>query len=207
MNPLVGTGSTERRIRELSFETLLGIDLKGNIQPNLAESWEISKDGKLYTFKLRRGVKFHNGREMAAEDVKYAIDYTKNAKNGASGYKELALIENVEIIDKHALKLSLKSANPAALYSFAEIRAFSVVPKGSLPEGISKIAAFPASTGPFKFVEWQPQQRIVFERYDDYWGQRAFLDRVILRPISDDSVRLTALQAGDVDITERTPYE
>ncbi|MGH7831683.1 MAG: ABC transporter substrate-binding protein [Candidatus Binatia bacterium] len=64
MNPLVGTGSTERRIRELIFEPLLGIDLKGNIHPNLAASWEVSKDGKLYTFKLRRGVKFHNGREM-----------------------------------------------------------------------------------------------------------------------------------------------
>ena len=207
MNPLVGTGSTERRIRELIFEPLLGIDLKGNIHPNLAEAWEISKDGKLYTFKLRKGVKFHNGQEMTAEDVKYAIDYTMNAKNGASGYKELALIERVEVIDKHALKMHLKSANLAAIYSFAEIRAFSVIPKGSLPEGISKIATFPPGTGPFKFVEWQPQQRIVFERYDDYWGHKAFVDKVILRPISDDNVRLTALQAGDVDMTERAPYE
>jgi peptide/nickel transport system substrate-binding protein len=207
MNPLVATGSTERRLRELAFEPLLGIDLKGNIHPNLAEAWEVSKDGKLYAFKLRKEVKFHNGQEMTAEDVKYAIDYTMNPKNGASGFKELALIERVEVLDRHALRVHLKTANPASIYTFAEIRAFSVVPKGSLPEGISKIPAFPPGTGPFKFVEWQPQRRIVFERYDDYWGHKAFIDRVILRPISDDTVRLTALQAGDIDITERAPYE
>src|SRR5215475_6636908 len=83
MNPLINTSSTEARIRELMFEPLLARDLKGAIQPRLAESWEVSKDGKLYTFRLRRGVKFHNGKEMTADDLKYAIDYTLNPKNGA----------------------------------------------------------------------------------------------------------------------------
>ena len=85
MNPLVNTSSTEARIRELMFEPLLARDLKGAIQPRLAESWEVSKDGKLYTFKLRRSVKFHSGKEMTADDLKYAIDYTLNPKNGAYG--------------------------------------------------------------------------------------------------------------------------
>ena len=85
MNPLVNTSSTEARIRELMFEPLLARDAKGVIQPRLAESWDISKDGKVYTFKLRKGVKFHNGKEMTADDIKYAIDYTLNPKNGAYG--------------------------------------------------------------------------------------------------------------------------
>src|SRR3977135_4332381 len=82
MNPLVNTSSTEGRIRDLMYEPLLARDLKGAIQPRLAESWEISKDRKIYTFKLRRGVKFHNGAEMTADDIKFAIDYTLNPKNG-----------------------------------------------------------------------------------------------------------------------------
>ena len=89
MNPLVNTSSTEARIRELMFEPLLARDLKGAIQPRLAESWEISKDGKLYTFKLRHGVKFHNGKELTADDIKFAIDYTFNPKNGAYGFEDL----------------------------------------------------------------------------------------------------------------------
>src|SRR5499427_10989467 len=75
MNPLVNTSSTESRIRELMFEPLLARDTKGAIQPRLAESWEISKDGKLYTFRLRKGVKFHNGKELTADDIEFAIDY------------------------------------------------------------------------------------------------------------------------------------
>ena len=66
MNPMVSTRSTEKMIRDLMFEPLLGMDLEGNIQPNLAMSWEVSSDGKLYTFQLRKGVKFHDGREMSA---------------------------------------------------------------------------------------------------------------------------------------------
>ncbi len=85
MNPLVRTRSTDRSIRDLMFEPLLGIDLKGNIQPYLAESWDVSKDGRQITFHLRKGVKFHDGREMAAEDAKYAIDYSLNPKNGVHG--------------------------------------------------------------------------------------------------------------------------
>src|SRR5919106_1819585 len=89
MNPLVNTSSTEARIRELMFEPLLARDLNGAIQPRLAESWEVSKDGKLYTFRLRKGVKFHNGKELTAEDIKFAVDYTLNPKNGAYGFEDL----------------------------------------------------------------------------------------------------------------------
>lgn len=207
MNPLVNTSSTESRIRELMFEPLLGRDAKGAIRPRLAESWEMSKDGKLYTFHLRKGVKFHNGKEMTAEDVKFAVDYTLNPKNGAYGLPDLESVDRVELVDKYALKFSLKKINPLFLTLLADIRAFSVVPKESLPEGMKKPSTFPPGTGPFKFVEWKPGQQIVFERFADYWGEKAFVDRVVMREIGDATVRFTALQAGDVDIIERTPYE
>ena len=205
MNALVATGSSERRLRDLMFESLVGLDLKGVVHPNLAESWEISNDGKLYTFKLRKGVKFHNGQEMTAEDAKFSMDYTMNPKNGTRGYSVLKIVDRVEAADKNTLKVYLKNASPGFLYTLVKIQTFSVVPKGSMPEGVRKLKRYPVGTGPFKFVEWQPKQRIVLERYDGYWGHKAFVDRVILRPIPNATVRMTALRAGDIDMVVRAP--
>ena len=207
LNPLVRTSSTEKRIRDLMFESLLGMDLKGKIQPNLAESWDVSKDGKIYTFRLRKGVKFHNGQEVTAEDAKFAIDYTLNPKNGATGLNDLSQVEGAKAVDRYTLKVYLKKPNPAFTILLTSIRTFSVIPKGSLEEGVRRPPKFPPGTGPFKFVEWKPGRRIVIDRFDDYWGHKAYLDRVILRVISDDTVRLTAVRAGDVDLMVRVPYE
>ena len=207
LNPLVRTISTDKEIRKIMFEPLLGLDLKGQIQPRLAESWEISKDGKSYTFNLRRGVKFHNGREMTAQDVKYAIDYSMNPINGAYGLSRLSSIEKVEVAGKHIMKVYLKEPSPSFLSSLTDIRSFSVIPEGSLGEGIIRPTEFPPGTGPFKFVEWKQKRRIIFDRFENYWGHKALVDRIILRPIRNATVRMTALRAGDVDMVERTPYE
>ncbi len=207
MNPLVRTSSVEKRIRDLMFEPLLALDLKGKVQPNLAESWEVSKDGKTYTFRLRKGVKFHNGQEVTAEDAKFAIDYTLNPRNGAYGIKDLNQVEGAKAVDRHTLKIFLKNPTPVFPILLSSIRSFSVIPKGSLEEGMRKPVKFPAGTGPFKFMEWKPGRRIVFDRFDDYWGQKAYVDRVILRVIGNSTVRFTALRAGDVDVIVRVPHE
>ena len=207
LNPMISTRGTEARIRDLMFESLLGMDEKGNIQPNLAESWKVSADGKVVTFKLREGVKFHNGQEMTAADAKFSVDYTMNPKNGAYGLALLAEVDRAEVTDKYTLKVFLKNPSSGLFYALTKIRSFSVVPEGSLPEGIRKTDTFPAGTGPFKFVEWKRKQRVVFERFDDYWGHKAYVDKVVLRPVRNASVRFTALRAGDVDLIERTPYE
>jgi peptide/nickel transport system substrate-binding protein len=95
------------------FEPLLGADLKGNTQPAIAEAWDISSDGKVYTFRLRKGVKFHNGKEMTSEDVKFSMDYTMDTKNGAYGYSNLVMVERVDATDKYTLKVYLKKPSPA----------------------------------------------------------------------------------------------
>ncbi len=207
MNPMVSTRSTEKMIRSLMFEPLLGMDLGGNIQPNLAASWDVSSGGKLYTFHLRKGVKFHDGREMSASDVKFSMDYTMNPKNGAYGLRDLKAVKRVEAPDKYTLQVHLKRVSAPFLASLTSIRAFSVIPKESLQEGVRQPTGFPPGTGPFKFVEWKPQQRIVFERFNDYWGHKAFIDRLVIRPILDATVRFTALRAGDVNMIEISPYE
>jgi ABC-type transport system substrate-binding protein len=207
MNPLVATDSIDYWVRKLMFEPLLNMDTQGHIHPGLAESWETSADGRQYTFKLRQGVRFHNGQEMTADDAKFAIDYTLNPANGAYGFSRLALVDRAEAPDRYTLTIWLKQPSPAFLTFVTEIRAFSVIPAGSIPDGVAKLTDFPPGTGPFKFVEWQPKQRMVFVRNDDYWAHKAFLDRVELRPVTEDTVRITALRANDVHMIESTPYE
>jgi len=205
LNPLIRTMSTDQSIRDLIYEALLFLDETGAIKPQLAESYEISKDGKIYTFRLRKGMKFHNGQEVTAEDAKYAMDYTLDPENGAYGRSRLALVEGVEVVDKLTLKIYLKERSSAFLSALSDIKAFSVIPKGSIKS--IKPSEYPPGTGPFRFTEWKPRQRIVFDLNKDYWGTKPYLDRVILRPIRNSTVRFTALRAGDVDIIERTPYE
>ena len=207
MNPLVRTRSIDGWIRELMFETLVEMDMNGNLHPNLAESWDISNDRKLYTFKIRKGVKFSDGREMTAEDVKFAMDYTMNPKNGATGFSRLAIVKRIEVPDKYTLKVYMKRSSAAFVDGLAENKAFSVIPKGSVEEGIRKPANFPPGTGPWKFVEWKPQRRMVFERNDNYWGHKPYLDKLVFVPIANDIVRLIAVRAGDVDIAERVSEE
>ena len=207
MNPLVDTSSTQRRIRDLIFEPLLGIDPQGNLQARLAESWESAPDGKRYIFRLRKGVKFHNDQEMTAEDVKFAVDYSLNPKNGARGFALLSPIDRITALDRYTVEMVMKRPTPRFLYLLTEITPFSVIPNGSVSEGMRNPAKFPPGTGPFRFVEWQPQQRIILERFDNYWGPKALVDKAVLRVINDITVRFTALRAGDVDIVERAAYE
>jgi peptide/nickel transport system substrate-binding protein len=144
---------------------------------------------------------------MTAEDAKFAVDYTINPKNGAYGYLLLNLVERVETADKYTLKMHMKSPSPAFLTVLTDIKAFSVIPRGSLKEGVDKPTRYPPGTGPFKFVEWQTRQQIIFERHEDYWGDKALVDRLVMRPVRDATIRLTALRAGDIDMAERSPLE
>ncbi len=207
LNPLVKTISTDQVVRLLMFEPLLASDDQGNIKPKLAESWKVSGDGKTYTFTLRKGVKFHNGKEMTAEDVKFDMEYTMDRKNGAYGYDRLSQVQSITAVDPYALQVELKDVSSSFLPALDSIEAFSVVPKDSLQPGVDKPNAFPPGTGPFKYVSWTPKQQLVVDKFADYWGQKANVDRVIVKPIEDATVRITALRSGDVDMIERTPYE
>jgi peptide/nickel transport system substrate-binding protein len=207
LNPLIATKSTDHVVRDLMFESLLDIDDQGNVQPKLAERWEMSSDGRAYTFYLRKGVRFHNGQEMTAADVKFALDYTINPRNGAYGTSKLAFVERGEVVDPYTVRMYLKQPEPAFLYQLISIQGFPIVPADSVPDGMEKLSTFPPGTGPFQFAEWQTKQRTVVERFDGYWGHKAYLDRVVFRPIEDSTVRFTALRAGDVDMIDRTPYE
>ncbi len=154
MNPFVRISSTDRYVRGLFYEALIDEDIKGNPVPALAESWNISKDGLTYTFKIRRGVKFHNGVEMTAEDVKWCIDYVMEPKNGSEGYSYLREVKAVAMPDRYTIEFTLKEPN-AAFLSYLSLRAFPVVPKGSVVAGMDRVDNFAPGTGPFVLKEWK----------------------------------------------------
>jgi peptide/nickel transport system substrate-binding protein len=208
MNPFVRMISTDQLMRSLMYETLLDWDLKGKIVPALAESWTISKDGKEYTLKLRSGVKFHNGRDMTAEDVKWSIEYALEPKNGATGFSLMKPVEAVTILDRRRIQLKLKEPTAAFLSTLASLRGFIVVPKDSIPQAAKTVPEFPPGTGPFAFSKWETRVQTVLVRHKDYWQKGLpYLDEVVFKPVEDATVRLSSLRAGDVQMIERVPYQ
>jgi peptide/nickel transport system substrate-binding protein len=206
LNPYVGTRSVEHSVRQLIFEPLLKEE-NGTAKPYIAESWEVSKDGKVYTFRLRKAVRFHNGKEMNAEDVKWSIEYALDARNGAYGRRDLSFVQTAEVVEPYRIRVTLQDAFAPFLIVLTSLQSFPVMPKGMLSTA-ERPQVFPPGTGPFQFVEWRPAQQIHLKKFPGYW-QKGLprTDEIVLRPILDDDVRLMALRSGDLDIAERIPAQ
>lgn len=208
LNPFVRMRSIDRNIRALVYESLVMIDGKGEVKPFLAESWKISPDGKEYTFVLRKGVKFHNGEEMTAEDIKWAVEYAKDPQHGATAKPNLDDVDAVRVVDKYTVRFVMKRPLVSFLPGLSELGVLFVLPKNSIPTGQTKVQAMPPGTGPFAFKEWRAGSHATFERHKDYWQKGyPYLDRVVLKPVPDASARLAALRAGDLHIITRLPSQ
>ena len=206
-NPFIRAGGVDLDVRTLIYEALLDRDIKGNIIPGLAESWTVSKDGIVYTFKLRRGVKFHNGKELTSADVKWAVDYALNPKNGSEGLSFLRGVKNVRAADPLTIEFTLSEPKPVFLSYLSLLRPFMIVPGGSVPAGSEKVDVFPPGTGPFQFKEARGLGHVVLARNPNYWQKGLpYLDQVVFRTSEDPTVRFTNLRAGDLDLIERAPY-
>lgn len=206
LNPFQDTRAMDTGVRSLVFEPLLMEEDYG-VRPHLAESWEISKDGKDYLFRLKKGVKFHNGREMTAQDVHWDFLYTMEPKNRAYSQQVFKAIRSVEAIDAYRVKVTLRQPNAPFLSYLTSIQGLPVVPRESLAQD-EKPSRFPPGTGPFVFEDWKPQERIELKRFPEYWQKGIpTVDRLQIRPVPDDEVRLTALRSGEVDLIDRTPMQ
>ena len=173
--------------------------------PDVAESWTISDDGLTYVFKLRENVKFHTGRGLTAEDVVYSWDRAVNEiadKGRAKG--ELSPVASYEATGPYELTLKLKTVSPIFLASMGHW-ALAIVDK----ETIATIDTQPVGTGPYKFVENIPGDRLVLEKFADY-HDKEFLarapDRIIIIPFPEEQTRVAALQAGEVDLLPSVSY-
>ncbi|MEM0950011.1 MAG: ABC transporter substrate-binding protein [Pseudomonadota bacterium] len=176
------------------FEGLTRFQADGSIAPALAESWEISNDGLVYTFTLQSGVTFHDGSALTAEDVKFSLDRAR-AEDTTNAQKALfAGIADVAAIDDTTVQISLASPNGGFLRNLAWGDAVIVA-----PESVDQAATSPVGTGPFKFADWVQGDRVELERNDDYWGDPVALEKATFKFISDPTAAFAAMMAGDID--------
>jgi len=183
-------------------DKLFDVDEKLNIVPQLATSYEWSADRKSLTLKLRRGVTFHDGEKFDAAAVKFNIERHKNMA-GSNRRGELAPVASVDVVDESTARLNLSAPFSPLLAALADRAGMMVSPKAAQAEG-DKFGTKPICSGPFRFLERVAQDKIVLERYPNYWNKgEIHLDRVIYLPIVDSTVRLANLRAGQLDIIER----
>jgi peptide/nickel transport system substrate-binding protein len=183
-------------------DKLFDIDEQLNIVPQLATSYEWSADHKALTIKLRKGVTFHDGEKFDAAAAKYNIERHKTMP-GSNRRGELAPVSSVDVIDDSTIRLNLSAPFAPLLAQLADRAGMMVSPKAAQAAG-EKFGANPVCSGPFKFVERVAQDRIVVERYPNYWNKgEIHLDKIIYLPIVDSTVRLANLKSGQLDFIER----
>jgi len=183
-------------------DKLFDIDEKLAIVPQLAESHSWSPDGKALTIKVRSGVTFHDGEKLDAAAVKFNIERHKNMA-GSNRKGELALVTTVDVVDPMTARINLSAPFSPLLAQLADRAGMIVSPKAAQAEG-DKFGAKPVCAGPFKFVERVAQDRIVVERFPNYWNKGDIhIDRIVYLPIPDSTVRLANLRSGQLDFIER----
>jgi peptide/nickel transport system substrate-binding protein len=176
---------------------LLEMDENLRIEPVLAESFEVSDDGLQYTFNLRQGVLFHDGKEFTAEDVKYTYEYYGNPDNGASIGSDFASIDSIETPDEYTVILNMKEPNAAFLTTTAGNFIVPAHYHSEVGEEVYRTA--PIGTGAFKLKEWRPAEFTEIEAFDDHFRGRPNIDILRLDVVPEASVRAIALDTGDAD--------
>jgi len=182
------------------FEGLTRFGPDGAVNPGLAESWEISQDGTVYTFHLRGGVTFHDGTAFTAEDAVFSLDRARaeGSTNAQPGLFDG--IESVEAVDDTTLVVTLSAPDGSFLFNMAWGDAVIVA-----PESADTNATNPVGTGPFRFSDWVQGDRVELTRNPDYWGEPVALESATFRFISDPNAAFAALMAGDVDVYPNFP--
>ena len=193
-------------VQSVIFEGLVGWDKEGKLVPQLAESWTFSDGGKVVTFKLRRGVKFHDGEEFDAAAAKVNFDRWLDKSSGLLTLSQFATVDNAEAVDKQTLRLNLKEVNGALLQTLAGRRAMFNSPK-ALQKWGKDINLHPTGTGPFEFAEWVPKDRVVVKRFDAYWGTKPAIDKITFKPVPEPASRVAMLEAGDADMAAPIPIQ
>jgi peptide/nickel transport system substrate-binding protein len=172
------------------------------IEPDLAERWERSKDGLVWTFYLRKGVKFHKGYgEMTSEDVKFSLE--KAANKATSGFAgDYAALAKVEALDKYTVRLTFKSVIPSVLGILTNYHGGYIISKKAYEEKGDKFKFDPIGTGPFMLKEYIPKEKLVEARHPDFFRGKPALDRIEFWFMPDASSREMAFRKGEIDLVE-----
>ena len=202
LDPTLSRTYVGRIVFSAVCDKLFDVDEKLNIVPQLALSHETSADGKEMTIKLRPNVKFQDGEPLDAEAAKYSIERHMTMP-GSFRKSELASVDHVEVVDPLTIKLVLKTPYAPLIAQLTDRSGMMVSPKAAKEAG-DKFGLHPVCAGPYKFVERVQQDRMVFEKFADYWNKdNVFVDKIVYLPIIDSTVRLANLKSGSLDLIER----
>jgi peptide/nickel transport system substrate-binding protein len=194
LDPRVGLDAQSERIDDLIFDDLLSRDDHLNVQPGLAERWE-TPDATTYIFHLRQGVRFHDGRRLAARDVKWTFDSLLQGRIRSTKAAAYRYVEGIEAPDDSTVIFHLKEPFATLLWNLSD-GAIGIVPYGSGDE----ISQHPIGSGPFRFISAEQDKDVVIARNDDYWGQKARLENVRFIVVPDATTRALELRKGSADI-------
>lgn len=177
-----------------------------SLQPALAEDWE-AVDPVTYVFTLRDGVTFHDGSELTAEDVVFTIEWNIDPDNASQLAAFFGSVETVEATAENEVTVTLSEPDAQFAYSMAHMSGFIMKQEQleSAGESFGTPDELPLGTGPYRLVEFVPDDRVVLERYDEYWGEPGAAERIVIRSIPDSQTRLLAMQSGDLDGTFDIP--
>lgn len=180
------------------YEGLLKPDSQGNNIPAVAESYTVSEDLMTYTFKLRDGIKFHNGKNVTADDVKYSIDKFAGISDGSEPLvSAFSVIEEVNIIDDKTVDVVLNSPD-TDLPTYLAMVSAAIIPKDN--ENPDTVAI---GTGPYKYVSRSPQENVICEAFDDYWGEKANIKNVTFKVEANADSIVMDLLGGSIDFYAR----
>jgi peptide/nickel transport system substrate-binding protein len=202
LDPTLARTFVGRIVFSAMCDKLLDVDEKMAIIPQLATSYQWAADSKSLTLKLRSGVTFHDGEKFDAEAVKFNIERHKTMQ-GSNRSGELRPVTSVDVVDPLTVRLNLSAPFAPLLAALADRAGMMVSPKAAKAGG-ANFGTAPVCSGPFKFVERVAQDRMVFEKYANYWNKDAIhFNRIVYTPIPDATVRLANLRSGQLDFIER----
>ncbi len=186
------------------YEGLTAQNEDGEIIPGLATEWSVSDDGRTWRFRLRDGVKFHDGSDFNAEAVKFTYDRLMDPETGSPRRSALAAVESVEVVDDHTVDITTKAPFAPLLAQLSTYNTWILSPAQVQKVG-EKVREMPSGTGPFRFDSWQPGERLKVVRNDDYWGDKAKVDSVTFTVVPEDSARVLLLMSGQADVVSGVP--
>lgn len=193
-------------INILLFNGLTAHDGENQVVPGLAKSWEFDEETCTYTFHLEEGVKWHDGEDFTANDVKFTIESIMDPDNGSENAPNYEDVEKIDVIDDYTIAFQLDAPNVA----FLDYMTMAVLPE-HLAEGEnmqeSDFFRHPIGTGPYKLAEWDEGQAITLEKNEDYFKGEPNIDEVIFKIVTDDNAKAMQMQSGELDLALLTPKD
>jgi glutathione transport system substrate-binding protein len=205
LDPYNSNDNLSLSVERTVYDGLVGFTPDMKVKPQLATSWEPSRDARVFTFRLRRGVKFHDGTPFNAEAVKINFDRVRDPAQKLTRFSLYGIIESITAVDEFTVRFTLQKPFGAMLYSFAH-PAGRIISPAAIAKGGAFLARNPVGTGPFKFVSWDPGREIVVERNPEYWeaGQPR-VDRIVFKFIPEDASRVAMLLSGEAQFAFPIP--